>query len=70
MRSNSVKENHNGSAVSEILPYTHTDTDPVTLLLECFYYFFVVYNMSGIIYFYYYLSLGLHLHVQNLVIYL
>ena len=33
MRSNIVKENHIGSAVSEILWYTHTDTQTKILLL-------------------------------------
>ena len=28
------KENHIGSAVSDILQYTHTDTDPVTLFIR------------------------------------
>ena len=38
MRSYFVKENHVGSADSEILRYKHNDIDPVTLLkgLDCF----------------------------------
>ena len=32
MRRNPVKKKHIGSVVSEIIRYTQTDTDPVTLL--------------------------------------
>ena len=34
MRGYIVKENHIGSVVSEILRYTHTHTDPVTLRIN------------------------------------